>query len=342
MDDMNFGTADNKHPQRSSSASGNKLTASAVMDEIRRCPMKNMKLTVILVLLGALVFLFIVDLGNPQYGFFAKVDAGYVGIVEHFGKIREQTLQPGFHVTGYFEHVRPVDVRIQKYEYKMEAFSSDIQQVNLDTIINLNISPEYAPRLYTSVGMNYQSSIVEPRLLENTKIVVSKYTAEDLVSNREILSNEVLSKMKSEMEPYGIVVTSVSIANIDFTDSFEASVAAKQVATQNKQRARTEQEQQTIEAQQQAERKKIAAQAEAEVKKVDADAEAYASKIRAEAQSEANKKISESLTPELIEYYKIQQWNGQLPVFQGDSTPIVDMRDRVFTQTDTEPPADLE
>ncbi|MBQ7488727.1 MAG: hypothetical protein IJT77_14655 [Clostridia bacterium] len=293
-----------------------------------------MKRSVVLVVLVILVALLVVDVGNPQYGFFAKVDAGYVGIVEHFGKIRDETLQPGFHLTGYFEHVRPVDVRIQKHEYVMEAFSSDIQQVNLTTVINLNISPEHAPKLYTTVGMNYQSAIVEPRLLENTKIVVSKYTAEDLVSNREILSNEVLEKMKADLDQYGIVVTSVSIANIDFTDSFEAAVEAKQVATQNKQRAKTEQEQQTIEAQQQAERKKIAAQAEAEVKKVDADAEAYAAKVRAEAQAEANKKISESLTQELIEYNKIQRWNGQMPVFQGTGTPIVDMRDILSTKTE--------
>jgi regulator of protease activity HflC (stomatin/prohibitin superfamily) len=293
-----------------------------------------MKKTVILAIIGVVIALFVVDIGNPQYGFFAKVDAGYVGIVEHFGKIKDQTLQPGFHVTGYFDHVRPVDVRIQKYEYVMEAFSSDIQQVNLRTVINLNVSPEFAPKLYTTVGMNYQSAIVEPRLLENAKIVVSKYTAEDLVSNREILSNEVLEKMKRDLEQYGIVVTSVSIANIDFTDSFEAAVEAKQVATQNKQRAKTEQEQQTIEAQQQAERKKIAAQAEAEVKKVDADAEAYAAKIKAEAQAEANKKISESLTPELIEYNKIQRWNGQLPVFQGTATPIVDLRDSLSVENE--------
>ena len=268
----------------------------------------------------------IIDIFNPSYGWFATVQAGHVGVVERFGQVRESTLQPGFHLTSYFEHVRPVDIRTQRHNYQTEAFSSDIQQVGLSIAVNENVSPEAAYKLYTTVGMNYLENLLEPRLMENTKVVISKYTAESLIANREKLSSEVLVKMQADMAQYGIYVSAISIENIDFTDAYEAAIEAKQVATQEKQRAKTVQEQQTMETEQKAERAKIEAQAAADVAKINADAEAYAVKIQAEAQAEANKKINESLTQELIDYNKILSWDGKLPQFMGDSTPIINFR----------------
>lgn len=56
-----------------------------------------------------------------------------------------------------------------------------------------------------------------------------------------------------------------------------------------------------------------------------AEADAKAKIMAAEAEAKANKKISESLTPELIEKQKIEKWSGDVPTVQGSSTPIVDM-----------------
>ena len=278
----------------------------------------------ICIALAAIVLLgMIIDIFNPSYGWFATVQAGHVGVVERFGQVRESTLQPGFHLTSYFEHVRPVDIRTQRHNYQTEAFSSDIQQVGLSIAVNENVSPEAAYKLYTTVGMNYLDNLLEPRLMENTKVVISKYTAESLIANREKLSSEVLVKMQTDMAQYGIYVSAISIENIDFTDAYEAAIEAKQVATQEKQRAKTVQEQQTMETEQKAARAKIEAQAAADVAKINADAEAYAVKIQAEAQAEANKKINESLTNELINYNQVNRWDGKLPTVTSDTIPIL-------------------
>ena len=282
--------------------------------------MKEYGKLIIIVLVAIVILGTIVDIFNPSYGWFATVQAGHVGVVERFGKVRESTLQPGFHLTSYFEHVRPVDIRTQRHNYVTEAFSSDIQQVGLTIAVNENISPEAAYKLYTTVGMNYLENLLEPRLMENAKVVISKYTAESLIANREKLSSEVLVKMQDDMAQYGIIVTAISIENIDFTDQYEAAIEAKQVATQEKQKAQTEQERMTMEETQQAERKRIAAQAAADVQKINADAEAYAVQVKAEAEAEANKKLNASLTSELIEYNKILKWNGALPQFSGGNT----------------------
>lgn len=273
----------------------------------------GIKNTIIMIIVAMVVIGFAVDLMNPSYGFFAKVNAGYAGVVDYFGDVKDQPLKPGFHITKYFEHVHPVSIRTEKTTYTVEAFSSDIQQVVMTISVNSNVSEDSAGVLYKKVGMKYKDTLLEPKIQENSKVVISKYTAEALIENREKLSGEVLEKMKKDISPYGINVTSVSIENLDFTDAFESAVEAKQVATQEKQRAKTQEEQKTMETQQAAERARIDAEAKANVKQIEADAEAYAITAKAEAEANANKQISESLTRDLIDYVQANNWNGQLP-----------------------------
>ena len=272
------------------------------------------------------LILFLVDMVTPTYGFFARVDSGYVGIITHFGKIEDRVLPAGFHLTGYFEHVHPINVRTQIKSNEVVAFSSDIQQVSLTVSINYNVTPEAANTLYKTISGDYYATLIAPRINENVKVVVSNYTAEKLIGSREVLSAEVLDLMKKDLEPYGITASAISIENIDFTDAFESAVEAKQVATQKAQQAKTEQDQKTMEAQQAADRKKIEAQAQAEVVKTEADAAAYETRVKAEAEAEANKKIAESITRDLIEYVQAQNWNGKLPsTFVGSdmAMPII-------------------
>ena len=68
----------------------------------------------------------------------------------------------------------------------------------------------------------------------------------------------------------------------------------------------------------QAKREIIAAEAALEVSKIEAEAVEYAGQKEAA----ANKAISESVTPELVEYYKIQRWDGALPGITGADSII--------------------
>lgn len=165
-------------------------------------------------------------------------------------------------------------------------------------------------------------------MLEITKGVFSKYTAENLVANRQQLSESIRDGLYTELNAYGINVISLSIENIDFTDAFTDAVEAKQVAAQKKLQAEIEQSQMTMETQQQAERKRINAEAEANVAKINADADAYAVKVRSEAEAEANKMIAESLTDSLLKQNEIKAWDGKLPVYvggEGTTVPILQL-----------------
>ena len=247
----------------------------------------------------------------------ATVETGYTGIVTTFGKVEDITLEAGLHFKSPFQRIIAMDNREQKTSFNTEAFSSDIQQVNITGSINYAINKATAMNLFKEVGTDYFNKLVYPRMLEITKGVFSKYSAENLVANREKLSQDIRDGLFEELKDYGINVISLSIENLDFTDAFTDAVEAKQVAAQRKLQAEIEQAQMTMETQQQAERRRIDAEAAANVAKINADADAYATKVRSEAEAEANKKIAESLTDNLIRFNEIKNWDGKLPTYMA-------------------------
>lgn len=251
---------------------------------------------------------------------FTTVPTGYTGIVTTFGRVEDYTFDAGFHFKSPFQSVVKMDNRTQKTAEQFQAFSSDIQQVDISIAVNYSIDTNTAERLYKTVGQEYYSKIVYPRLLENTKAVFSKYTAEKLVAYRERLSSEIAELVVADVGEYGITVSSIAVEDIDFTDAFTNAVEAKQVAQQNKLTAETEQAQLTMQAQQEAERQVIKAQADAEQAKIAAQAELEVTKIQADAaeyaglkEAAANRAVADSLTPDLVNYYYIRQWDGKMP-----------------------------
>lgn len=262
--------------------------------------------------------------------FVTQVPTGFTGVLTTFGKVEEDvTLEAGINVKMPWQRIITMDNREQRSPFTFNAFSSDIQQTSVTGSINHRINPATAMTLFKSVGINYKETLIAPRLLENVKIVIGRYTAENLIARRDVLADEILTLMSTDLEPYGIYVTSIAIEDIDFTDAFTNAIEAKQVATQDKLRAQTVQEQATMEATAQAEREKIAAQAKADVARINADADAYAIATKASAEAEANEKISASLTSELIDYVQANAWDGQLPAtYMGadnGAVPILDI-----------------
>ena len=248
------------------------------------------------------------------------VPTGFTGVLTTFGRVEENTLDAGLNFKAPWQNVIIMDNREQRLSFTFEAFSSDIQQTSVAGSVNFNINKQTAMTLYQEIGQNYSNILIAPRLYENTKVVFSRYTAENLISLRDNLASEILKLMRQDLEEYGINVISISIEDIDFTDAFTDAIEAKQVATQNKLRTETEQEQAIMIAQSNAEQRTIAAEADAEVARIQAEADAYAIQIKSEAEAQANALIAASLSGDLIEYLEVQNWDGQLPdTFVGSS-----------------------
>lgn len=260
------------------------------------------------------------------------VPTGYTGILTTFGRVEDVTMSAGVHFIAPWQRVIKLDNRTQKVDITTQTFSADIQQVDVAMSVNYCIDQSTAQELYKTVGEKYYDTVLYPRILENTKAVFAKYTAEELVANRNVLSGEIQELLKSDAARYGIQIVNFSVEDIDFTDAFTNAVEAKQVAAQNKLTAETEQAQKTMEQEQIAKRRIIDANAAAEEARIQAEADLEVTKIQADAAEYAglkeaakNKAISEWLTDTLIKYYYIQQWDGKLPqtMLSGDTTMLI-------------------
>lgn len=265
---------------------------------------------------------------------FASVPTGHTGVVVTFGKVEDYVLSEGVHLKFPWQTVVNMDNRTQKQSFVQQAFSSDIQQVNISCSVNYAINRDTSQNLYRNVGTGYYATVMEPRIYEDVKAVIARFSADKLIENRDNLSNHVMELLVPEMEAYGINVLSISVENIDFSDAFTNAVEAKQVAEQAKLQAQTEQSQKTMEQQAAAERQKIAAEAEAAVAVIQAEADRQVLQIQADAAEYAGRKdaavneaISASLTDMLVQYYSIKQWDGKLPTYvgNGQTYPVIDL-----------------
>ncbi|MGN0989156.1 MAG: prohibitin family protein [Eubacteriales bacterium] len=249
-----------------------------------------------------------------------SIPTGHTGVVTTFGRVENFTLDAGFHLKSPIQEVVCMDNRVQKATKMLPCFSSDIQEVQLLYTLNYQINKNNAQEIYKTVGKDYYDTVITPNVAEAVKVVTARYSAEELVGSRDELAKAIEELLATQLSSYNIEVVSTAIEDMDFTDAFTNAVEAKQVAAQNKLQAQIEQEQKTMEQQAKAERDVIEAEAAAEVARIQAQADLEVTKIQADAaeyagqkESAKNKAIAETLTPELIQYYQIQQWDGKYP-----------------------------
>ena len=253
---------------------------------------------------------------------FTVVSAGHTGVVSTFGKVSENVLQEGFHIKLPWQKVTKMDNRIIKLEVSTEAFSSDLQTVNVNLAVNYRVDTSKSYSIVKNVGTNYESVLMTPAVNEVMKSIMAQYTAEQSITNRNMISTALLDELNEKLADSGIFVSDINIIDFDFSDVYVAAIEAKQVAEQEKLRAKIEQDQLTMEKEAEASRRVIDAEAAAEVARIEAEAAAYAG----EKEAVANEKIAASITQPLIDYYKIQQWDGKLPTVTGADT-IIRMED---------------
>ncbi len=282
---------------------------------------KKARLPVILGIVGAVVAL--------AGGCFTSVPTGHTGVVTTFGKVENYTLDAGIHGKLPWQEVVLLDNRVQKARVELNCFSSDIQEVKVIYTVNYQISKENAMTIYSNIGTLYYDTVITPNVSESVKVMTARYTAENLVSSRDELSEKIEDLLSTQLARYNIVVVGTSIEDMDFTDAFTNAVEAKQVAAQNKLQAEIEQQQKIMEQKSSAERAVIDANAAAEVARIQAEADLAVTKIQADAaeyagQKEAakNKAIAENLTKDLLNYYYVQQWNGILPNYYMGSENV--------------------
>lgn len=263
----------------------------------------------------------------------STVPTGHTGILTTFGRVEDRNLPEGMNFHAPWQNITTMTNKEQRTSGNGLAFSKDMQEVAYAYTTRHQLLSAHAPNVYKTVGTDYYNIVIDPIVNAVIKEQIGKANAEGLITSRESVTALVNAEVADQCSAYGLNVT-VIIDNFDFTDAFTTAVEAKQVATQEKLRAQTEQERLTMEAQQKAERNRIEAESAAEIARINATADLEVQRISADAaeyagQKEAavNSAIAQSVTPELIEYQYALRWDGKLPTYMmGEgSTPIVNL-----------------
>lgn len=245
---------------------------------------------------------------------FTIVPAGNTGVILTMGKVSSTSFTEGFHVrVPIVQQVVNMSNKIQVYETPTSAVSKDLQTVNSNIAVNYKLVSDKSGEMYRNVGTDYQTVLIAPVVQECMKSATAKYTAEQLITERSAVGDEVKSALDGKLNAYGIYIEKFNIVNFDFSAEFNNAIEAKQVAEQNLLKTETEQKQAiTI------------AEAEAKKKVIAAEANANAILAEAEAQAEANRLLEESLSDKVIAYEQIQKWDGVMPdVVSGDGSGLL-------------------
>ncbi|MDE7365326.1 MAG: prohibitin family protein [Ruminococcus sp.] len=245
---------------------------------------------------------------------FTIVPAGNTGVVLTLGKVSNTSFGEGFHLKiPFVQAVENMSNKIQVYETPASAVSKDLQTVSSNIAVNYRLVSDKSADMYQNVGTDYQTVLITPVVQECMKSATAKYTAEQLITERQAVGDEVKSALDAKLNSYGIYIEKFNIVNFDFSAEFNNAIEAKQVAEQNLLKTETEQKQAITIAEAQAKQKVIAA-----------EANANAILAEAQAQAEANRLIEASLSEKVIAYQQIDKWDGVMPkVVSGDSNGML-------------------
>lgn len=231
------------------------------------------------------------------FGSFGTVDAGERGVKTKFGEV-VGTYEPGLYFKmPIIETVHRMNVRTQTVAYEMDAplyaASKDQQDVDIAVVINYHIDPSAIAHIYTQYGTtdSYEADVIRPAVRDSIKAAVSKFTAEEITSQRENLSSTSIVLLAERLAEFSVSIERVNITNVKFSPEYTASIEAKVTAEQNALKAENDLARVQFEAQQRIEQAK---------------AEAEAIRIQAEAVTQQGGK-------DYVQLQAIEKWNGALP-----------------------------
>lgn len=266
--------------------------------------MKNWKPWTLLAVVVALVVLFFAL--NP----FVFVDTGERGVKLTWGAWTGEVLEPGLSFRmPLAQTVIPVNVRTQTLEIEQsEAYSSNLQVVEIHSVANYNIIPDKAGEFFKQYGTNIDT-ILQSRLEAAIKQTVAKYSAEELLQKRGDVQSEIQKAFASSV-PDVIMVTNFSLVNESFSKDFEAAIERKQIAQQEAEKAQNDLK---------------TTQIEAEQRVAQANAEAEAIKVQSEA---ANNDKYVALKQLDVQQAAVEKWDGRLPtsMIPGSSLPFLNLK----------------
>lgn len=237
------------------------------------------------------------------FGSWGTIAAGHRGVVLRMGAVTGEVKPEGFYTkTPWMEHVKEINVQVQKAQIETDAASRDLQSVTTTLALNVNIEPQAVAKVWQTYGQDCFEVFVDPALKESMKAVMAQYTAEELITKREVVRESIASLIKSKLEPAGFSTDAVNIINFEFSKTFHAAIEAKVTAQQS------------------------ALAAENKLAQVKFEAEQRVADAKGKAESMAIESEAIAKNPQILQLRALEKWNGQLPQYLGtNAIPFLDV-----------------
>ncbi|MBJ6131907.1 prohibitin family protein [Ochrobactrum sp. Q0168] len=278
-------------------------------------------------------------------GSWYTIDEGERGVILRYGA-GAGVAQPGLGVKiPVIDSVVRVSVQSKAAIYnQMEAYSRDQQPATMNLSVNYRIPPDRVEEVYANYGGEdgLLSRLVERRVFEESKTVFGKFNAVTAIQERSRLNQEIAEAIQNSVRG-PVVVDSVQIENIDFSDAYEQSIEQRMLAEVEVQRLRQNAEREKVQAEitvtqakAQADARRAEAEAQADAVRLQAEAESEAIRLRGEAEATAIKARGDALrdNPGLVSLTQAERWNGQLPstMLPNSSIPMLNLNPQTVSE----------
>jgi len=253
-----------------------------------------------------------------------RIDAGHVGVkVNLYGS--GKGVSDVTECTGLVFY-NPMSTKIYEFptyiqhkEYKKtedgdNSFivnSKDGSEFSVSPIMNYSVQREKVPAIFVKYRRSLpeiEEGFLKTAVYDAFRLAANKYTADGLISNREVFEVEVRRILVTQLQKEGFILNQFT-SNLIYPDSFKKAINAKNNAVQSALMA---------------ENKVKQAEAEAKIKVATANGNAEALLANARAEAESNRLRQQTLTPMLIQQQWIEKWKGNVPTTQlGSGTNVL-------------------
>ncbi len=251
-------------------------------------------------------------------GSFYTVDQGERGVILRNGAV-VGTADPGLSFKlPIIDSVREINVQTQARLYeKVMVYSRDQQTADLYISVNYRIASDQVEQIYSEFGgrEGIVNRLLDRQVPEEVKNVFGQFNAVTAIQERARLSTEVQNAIQKAVTTPLLIVESVQIENIDFSEAYEQSIEQRMLAEVEVQKVQQNAQREKV----QAEIAVIQAKAQADAVKLQGDAEAHAINARGKALRD---------NPSLVELVQAEKWDGKLPttMVPGQTVPFINVK----------------
>ena len=141
---------------------------------------------------------------------FTVVSAGHTGVVLTFGAVEDTVLDEGLHFKiPFIQRVVQMNNRTQKIETDGSASSKDLQIISYVVAVNYHVNNDSSATLYQNVGTDYGTVVIVPAIQESIKAVTAQYTAEELITKRQSVGDQIKTALSDKINQYGLTVDGI-------------------------------------------------------------------------------------------------------------------------------------